>query len=140
MLRILEIMPALPLPLPPQPLCQHGRTRALGWPQPEFVHAGKEVVGTVVVVFRAIEQLIAIVIASGHEGVVHPGRCVVYKGQNRPTPISDHGIAGMREYALQISSQVLHRHVFCEVLGIERPRIDNLTAVGVGDHQRLTLK
>ena len=115
------------------------RARAFGHGQADVAQGGEQVVGAVVVVLGAAEQAVAVVVAGRHQGVVDAGRGVLGEMQNRPPPVADQIIAGVREDAREGRADMLHGHELARVLGAERPGVDHLGTMGVDDLDRLTL-
>ena len=53
----------------------------------DLAHAGIEIVGAIVVIFRAAEQPVAIVIAGRHQRVVDAGRGIFLEDEDGPAPV-----------------------------------------------------
>ena len=58
-------------------------------------------------------------------------RGVFHDLQDRPAPVGHHHVALARADAFDRHPAMLERHVFAEVIGVQRPAIDYLGAVGV---------
>ena len=99
----------------------------------QFGHRGGQIVGAVVVVAFVAEQPIAVGIAGRVQGVVDPRCRILDDGQDRPPAVGQERLTDLGHHLVDGATRVLHGHVFAEVVGVERPGIDDLGAVGV-DH------
>jgi hypothetical protein len=98
-----------------------------------------QVVGAIVMVVLAAQPLIAIAVAGGHQQVVDAAGGVLKEGQDRASLVGAHDVADLGDDLQDLRAGVLHGHEFCEVLGVERPGVDDLLAMGVDDLDELAL-
>jgi polysaccharide export outer membrane protein len=86
------------------------------------------------------ELAIALGVAGRQQGVVHAGRDVLHQREDRPAAVGDEAVARHRAQPAEMGAAVLHRHELVHVGRGERPGVDDLPAVGVGDGDGLALR
>ncbi len=102
--------------------------------QPELSESGVKVVGAIVVVFDAAKLAVTKSVTGRHERIVNARRRVAQNGEDRPAVVAEQAVAGLRDEPGEPDPRMLHRHEFAQILGIERPGVDDLMPVGI-DHR-----
>ena len=105
----------------------------------ELRHGGGQVVGAVVVIDRAAELFVALLVAGGEQRVVDALGRILHQGQHGLAPGRVERIAGARDQLQENAAGVLHGHALGEVVRAEGPGVDHLFAMGVDDLNRLSL-
>nr|GFD44197.1 hypothetical protein [Tanacetum cinerariifolium] len=108
-----------------------------GWGHAEFEHALEQIVAAVAMVVSAAQQLVAPTVTGRHEGVMHAGGGVFDQCQDGMAGTGDERVADDRIQMLRPHARGLHAHELFKVIGIPRPAVDDLGAVGVDDAHRL---
>ena len=70
-------------------------------------------------------------IASRHDGIVNTGGRIFHEGNNRTAPIGEERIAqdGVESHIGR--PRRLHRHELIQIVGVQRPAVDDLGAIGI---------
>jgi hypothetical protein len=90
-------------------------------------------------ILRTAELLVAPAVAGSEKGVVDPARGVLDHSEDGPPPIGDERVADRRNDPSDRHPSMLHRHEFPDVVGAERPGIDDLLPFRIDDLDRLAL-
>ena len=109
------------------------RARCLGRSEAELGHGGVEVVCAVVMITFKIQKLVTIPVTGSNNCVVNPMRCILNECEDRPSLVRVHDVANIRNDATDMWSRVLHGHELVQIVSVESPSVNDLSAVSV-DH------